>query len=103
MDGDGSRSSTNSGDEINQSTAAPSSTAELREDQIQNAVSFLSHPKVKPIRMQRVLAILIMIFILNYLFNFTGLGLLLCFLCLFLIRSVEVLKRRRFHFFNKKA
>jgi hypothetical protein len=56
MDGDGSRSSTNSGDEINQSTAAPSSTAELREDQIQNAVSFLSHPKVSPIRMQRVLA-----------------------------------------------
>ncbi|KAG7667382.1 hypothetical protein Ndes2526B_g04100 [Nannochloris sp. 'desiccata'] len=49
MDGDDSRSST-PGDGGNQSTAPPAqpgSAGELREDQIQNAVSFLSHPKVR--------------------------------------------------------
>jgi hypothetical protein len=61
MDGEQSRSSTPE-DAAAQSTAAPAKTSELREDQIQNAVSFLSHPKVRPRSMQRVLAIFKFIF-----------------------------------------
>jgi hypothetical protein len=60
MDGDDLKPSTE-GDGGNQSTAAPAQPApanELREDQIQNAVSFLSHPKVRPRSMPRVLAVL---------------------------------------------